>query len=66
MGFNIPKFRYIVMSQNRFGIFHENEIFQNMTEMYVPDLKWNIPKYFKRKKYVPGARKVEPGLWVIN
>ena len=39
-----------------------NGIFQNMTKKYVPDFKMEYSKNFKQKKYVPGARKVEPGL----
>ena len=37
-----------------------------MTEKYVPDFKMEYSKNFKQKKYVPGARKVEPGNKMIK
>ena len=40
----------------------KNGIFQNLANLYVPNFKMEYSKNFKKIKYVPGARKVEPGL----
>ena len=49
------------MSQNKFGIFHDKWNIPNFEKIVCPRFKMEYSKNFKQKKYVPGARKIEPG-----
>ena len=46
---------------NILGYSMKNVIFQNLANLYVPNFEMKYSKNFNKKKYVPGARKLEPG-----
>ena len=46
---------------NILGYSMKNGIFQDMVNLYVPNLKSNIPKNSNEKSMSQGARKIEPG-----